>query len=177
MLQDDLQETENSLNNVKRVCSFINIALKIIFVLFCIYWLIVIGSTVYAYGANTTDKPNLISFFLYFAHGIVLALLLLTFIGIFSDVVKGKPPFAMPQVKRLRIIAGLLVVYAVIDFAVTANATLFQYDNLVSGYISTTGNEIIPINLAPIFGAAVVFAFSFVFKYGILLQELSDETI
>ena len=67
--------------------------------------------------------------------------------------------------------------YAVIDFAVTANAAIFKYDELVSGYVSTTGNEIIPINLAPIFGAGVMFAFSFVFKYGVLLQEFSDETL
>ena len=177
MLNSDLQEAEQSLKNIRKVCSFINIALKVVFGLFCLYWLVVIGSTTYAYVIDATEKPNLSLSFLYFAHGLVIATLLIIFIGIFSDAVKGRSPFAMIQVRRLRIIAGLLIVYAVIDFVVTSNAAIFQYDNLVSGYVSTTGNEIIPINLAPIFGAAVVFAFSFVFKYGVLLQEFSDETL
>lgn len=33
------------------------------------------------------------------------------------------------------------------------------------------------LNLFPIVAAAVVFAFSFVFKYGVLLQEFSDDTL
>lgn len=177
MLNSDLLEAENSLSNIKKAFRIVNMTLKVIFVLFCLYWLIVIGSTVYAYVIDATDKPDFLPMCLYFSHGVVIALLLLTFIGIFSDVVVGRSPFTMIQVRRLRIIAGLLLMYAVIDFAVTANAAIFKYDELVSGYVSTTGNEIIPINLALIFGAGVMFAFSFVFKYGVLLQEFSDETL
>ena len=44
-------------------------------------------------------------------------------------------------------------------------------------YIVDSENAIIPINFAPFIAAAVVFAFSFVFKYGVLLQEFSDETL
>ncbi len=39
------------------------------------------------------------------------------------------------------------------------------------------GNAIVAFNFAPLVAAAVVFAFSFVFKYGVLLQEFSDETL
>lgn len=75
------------------------------------------------------------------------------------------------------IIAGLLLLYSIVDFGVTLNTISFQSGSLSSGYVSTNSNVIIPINLAPIFGAAVTFAFSFVFKYGILLQEFTDETL
>ena len=80
-------------------------------------------------------------------------------------------------VKRLRLIAGLLAIYAIVDVVISGHIGLVQYAGLNSGYVSTGGNEIIPINLAPIIGASVAFAFSFVFQYGVLLQELSDDTI
>ncbi|MEG0016407.1 MAG: hypothetical protein RR747_07480, partial [Gordonibacter sp.] len=90
---------------------------------------------------------------------------------------KGESPFVMAQVKRLRIVAGLLLVYAVIDSAVSFNTTLIQYGAMNYGYVSTNDSAIIAINFTPFAAAAVIFAFSFVFKYGVLLQEFSDDTV
>lgn len=181
MLKDELMEVESSLGRVKRVCKSIGVTLRVILVLFCLYWLFVVGSMLYAAltsGSGSVDEnPTILHAFLYFVHGVVIALLLISFVGIFSDVAKGISPFEMRQVKRLRIIAGLLALYALVDFVVTSRTILFDQSDMTSGYISTTGNDIIPINLAPIFGAAVTFAFSFVFQYGVLLQEFSDETL
>lgn len=155
---EDKVETEHSLAKVHKVCRLIGIIVKIIFVVFCVCWLSTVLLMIYSLinpselgAAEGVSVPRIA---LYFVHGFAVALIFVVFIGIFVDAVKGQSPFVMKQVKRLRLIAGLN-----------------------SGYVSTGGNEIIPINLAPIIGASVAFAFSFVFQYGVLLQELSDDTI
>ena len=71
----------------------------------------------------------------------------------------------------------MLLLYAAVDFLITANTSFLQLDGLNSGYASTNDNTIIPINLVPLIASAVIFAFSFVFEYGVLLQEFSGETL
>ena len=81
----------------------------------------------------------------------------------------------MLQVKRLRIIAVMLILYAVFDIAMKYNAVFLQFNGMNSGYASM--DSMLTIDFAPLVVAAVVYAFSFVFKYGVLLQEFSDETL
>lgn len=178
---EDKVETEHSLAKVHKVCRLIGIIVKIIFVVFCVCWLSTVLLMIYSLinpselgAAEGVSVPRIA---LYFVHGFAVALIFVVFIGIFVDAVKGQSPFVMKQVKRLRLIAGLLAIYAIVDDVISGHIGLVQYAGLNSGYVSTGGNEIIPINLAPIIGASVAFAFSFVFQYGVLLQELSDDTI
>lgn len=181
MSGEDIVEAENSLTRVHKVCRLIGIVVKVIFAIFCVCWLSTIGMMIYSLilpGAESvSDDVSVIRIVLYFAHGFAIALIFVVFIGIFTDAVKGQSPFVMKQVKRLRLIAGLLIIYAIVDVFVSGQVGLIQHGGLDSGYVSTGGNEIIPINLAPIIGASVAFAFSFVFQYSVLLQELSDETL
>lgn len=180
MLQQEMREAEQSLNKTKEVCKLINLVTKIVFVIFCFYWLSVLIMVVFgeSFSKGTLDlaSVNIFQLALYIAHGLVIAFLLVIFAGIFGGVAKGESPFTMLQVKKLRLIAVLLLIYALLDIAVASNSSLLQFNGVNSGYVPTGDNTIIPINLVPIFGAAVVYAFSFVFKYGVLLQEFSDET-
>lgn len=178
---EDKAETENSLLRVHKACRFIGIVVKAIFAVFCICWLSTVCVMIYSLanpdGIGVADNVSILRVILYLAHGFAIALIFIVFIGVFSDAVKGQSPFVMKQVKRLRLIAGLLTIYAIIDIFISGHVGLVQFDGVDSGYISTGGNEIIPINLAPIIGASVAFAFSFVFQYGVLLQEFSDDAI
>ncbi|WP_417331584.1 hypothetical protein [Gordonibacter urolithinfaciens] len=181
MLNEEAQKTEESLNKSSKVCKYISILLKIIFAIFCICWMLSIGVMTFglidpslANRESAMDVPLLI---LYLAHGVVIALLLAALVGVFSGVAKGESPFVMAQVKKLRIIAGLLLLYAIIDNVIAQNNSLIIFSGLNSGYVSPNSNQIIQINFAPFIVAGVVYAFSFVFKYGVLLQEFSDETL
>lgn len=175
------QETEASLAKSGRVCRYICTAMKVIAVLFCIFWLLAVGAMVCS--LMNPDRPvsnggvSVVHVLLYLAHGVIIATLLFNLIGIFSDVGKGESPFSMAQVKRLRLIAGLLLLYAILDNIINQNNALLNFSGLDSGYVTPSGNTIIQINFAPFVVSAVVFAFSFVFKYGVLLQEFSDEAI
>lgn len=166
-----------SLDKIKKICKFLNIAFKIIFVILCIYWVISTGSLIAALITRSQSGVDIFRVLLCIAYGAVVAAMFLAFTSIFSDVSKGRSPFEMVQVRRLRTIAGLLLVYAILDTAITGNSTLLQTNGMDSGYVSMNGNTITTFNFAPLIAAAVVFAFSFVFKYGVLLQEFSDDTL
>ena len=173
MLEADLVEAEASMKKIRKVCRFIALGLRVILFVYAVYWTVALFNMVTSFVSIDGGSQNIIRVVLHLLHGLTIASLLLLFSSIFADTKRGRSPFAMSQVKRLRIIAGLLLV----DFGVTLNTISFQSGSLSSGYVSTNSNVIIPINLAPIFGAAVTFAFSFVFKYGILLQEFTDKTL
>lgn len=177
----EAMKAEDSLNNIQRVCKLLRIVMSIIFVVLCIFWLISTGSMIFSFlnvgPGSHADNIGPLNIILSFAYGGIIAVMYFIFISMFSDVLRGESPFTLAQVKRLRLIAGTLVVYALLDFIGACNNALFQIHTLNSGYISTSDSAIVMINFTPLLAAAVVFAFSFIFKYGVLLQEFSDDTL
>lgn len=172
MLDIELEEANSSLQKTRKICNYISVGLRVVFGLICIYWIIVVGAMLLSMSNPSLvivqdDGISFFSILLYLAYG---------FINIFSNTAKGETPFAMSQVKRLRIIAVLLLLYAVLDMVATNAMAVMQIDVINSGYISTN-SAIVTVNFTPFIAAAVVYAFSFVFKYGVLLQEFSDETL
>ncbi len=174
-------ETNSSLRKTNRVCKFISFTIRVVFVLICAYWLFAAGLMVFTFFSPSLNEEigsaSALKLIIYLAYGIIIAILFVSLNGIFSDVAKGESPFAMIQVKRLRLISMALLLYAVFDVVIAYNSALMQIGGFNTGYITTNGNTIVPVNLAPFIAAAVVYAFSFVFKYGVLLQEFSDETL
>ncbi len=180
MLDKGDRETSDALTRANKVCRFINIALKATSLVFIVFWLIAAGIMIYPLigpDSNSSGYSSFLAPFLFIGQGVSIAAMLIVFIKILSDVSKGESPFTMMQVKRLRMIAGLLLLYGFLDFAVSLNTAAAQLSGLDAGYISVSGNAIVFLNFSPLIAAAVVFAFSFVFKYGVLLQELSDDTL
>lgn len=118
---------------------------------------------------NNVGYLNLPALVMYVFSCAVMAVTCVTLIKIFSDASKGCSPFTMIQVRRLRLMAAALLVYAILEFAITYCSSFARQD--------WAGPSVATVDLFAIIAAAVVFAFSFVFKYGILLQKLSDETL
>ena len=177
MVYDDAKETERSLLKTNRVCKFICMLMKLVFLLLCVWWTGSIGvmgcSLVNPDILNNVIKVNALMLAIYFASVVVMVVACLCLIRIFSDASKGSSPFTMVQVRRLRLVAGSLLLYGVLEFVMTIAVSSAQ-----QGFANMTLNgEVATINLFPLVAAAVVFAFFFVFKYGVLLQELSDDTI
>ena len=175
-------ETENSLIRVNRVCKWISGLMKIIFILLCIWWAVSIAVMIFTMAsADSFNSANFVSVsgvILYVLHALIIAAICVTLIRIFSDAAKGLSPFTMSQVGRLRIISGMLLLYAVLEFVITLNSSVLRLGWLsAQAGAMAEGIAILAIDVAPIIAAAVVFAFSFVFKYGVLLQEFSDESV
>ena len=155
--------------------------MKVLFVVFCLGWIAVSGATVYSLidpdAFDIVNNVSWISAVFCIVYGAIAACIFLVLITIFSDASKGNSPFTMKQVKRLQLISVLLVLYAIVDFIASASMPFTRIDNLGLGYTAITAKTVIPVNFAPIIASAIVFSFSYVFKYGVLLQEFSDETL
>ncbi|WP_302396738.1 hypothetical protein [Eggerthella sinensis] len=183
MATEDYEETNASLARVNRVCKVIAVLLKCVFAVFCVCLLVVFVFLLISsldQDANATiGEASIFTLFLLLLFGLVMGSLLKVLIDIFSDAAKGESPFTLKQVTRLRLIALLLVAYAAVEATLSLGSAILHVNGLDVGYMATDSgaNAIVPLDFAPVIAAAAVFAFSYVFKYGVLLQELSDETL
>lgn len=182
MSNEESMQTEASLLQVNKVCRMICIATKIIFAIFCIFWVIAAGAMVWSLtgdGLLGESDNNIFSIVLHVARGAIVVVLFVIMIRVLEDAVHGESPFTLKQAGRLKKAAIALVIYAVLGIILGYCSTLLQMNGFSSGFISSDGpgNVIMPIDFAPFIAAAAVFVFSCVFKYGVLLQELSDETL
>ncbi|OUO95324.1 hypothetical protein [Rubneribacter badeniensis] len=177
MPNQEENDARESLSKVCKVCKFLNFAMKSIFLVFCFWWtvssLFMACSLMNLNSFFSVGNISVVGLFLYILDGVVIGVMLAILIKVFSDAANGESPFSMIQVRRLRKMSLALVGYAIIDFGISCNAAFLHYD----GRYSAMEDPVITINFAPFIAAAVVFAFSFVFKYGVLLQEFSDETL
>ncbi len=180
-MDEDEVKTKEMLVKTKRVCKYINAGIKIVFIVFCISWIAVlclmVGSILEPAIKANEASLNWQGPTLFAVSGVVIASIFVVVLKIFSEVSKGSSPFAMAQVKRLQIIALLLLAYAVLDFVTAYNSASLQLQAINSGFISTNDSAILTLNFSPLIASAAVYAFSFVFKYGVLLQEFSDDVI
>lgn len=171
---EDVKKAEESLTKASNACKRAGILIKVVFLLLCCWWcasVVVMGLSVAnpGYSDNPVTPIALINFIFC---GLAMVIICVTLIQIFSDASKGRSPFTLLQVRRLRLVSATLLAYAVLEFGMTLCASFMQQDS--SGF-PMHGTP--TLNLFPIVAAAVVFAFSFVFKYGVLLQEFSDDTL
>ena len=174
MPDTDVETTERLLVKTRKICRLIGLAMIVVFVFLCIWWLASSGVMVCSlFDPGFSDNPvNGFTLVNYVLCCIAMAAICITLIKIFSDTSKGHSPFTMLQVKRLRLIAISLLAYGVLEFVMTCSAAFMN-----QGWAGSSAGSVSPtLNFFPLV-AAVVFAFSFVFKYGILLQKLSDETL
>lgn len=182
MLNEEYAQTEASLSQVSKVCRAMCLATKIIFAVFCTFWIIAAVAMVWSLSSEGflgSSENNIFNIVLHVVRGAIVAILFVIMIRVLDDAVRGESPFTMKQAERLKRAAVSLVVYAVLGIVLGYCSALLQMGGFSSGFVSTnsSGNVIMPIDFAPFIAAAAVFAFSYVFKYGVLLQELSDDTI
>lgn len=175
MLDAETEATGCLLVKTRKICRFISYAMVAVFGVLCIWWLVSIGVMICSLlNPGFSDNPvNGLTLVNYVLCGIAMAAICVTLIRVFSDTSKGQSPFTMLHVRRLRLVAIALLAYAVLEFGMTCSATFMK-----QGWMdASVGGASPTLNLFPLVAAAVVFAFSFVFKYGVLLQKFSDETL
>lgn len=181
MATEEYEETRASLARVNRVCRSITFLLKIILGIFCACLLVALAFLLFSVSNadQGSGEASAFTLVLLLMFGLVMGCMLQTLIAIFSDAAKGASPFTLKQVTRLRLMSLLLVAYAIVEAILSLGSAILHINGLDVGYIATDSgpNAFVPLDFAPVIAAAVIFAFSYVFKYGILLQELSDDTV
>lgn len=117
---------------------------------------------------------------LYSANACILPFILGRMLG---DISENRTPFTLTNANRLLLLAVTLLLYTLLEallasvdsqFVLSLNNSSIEIGNLVSSFSSESGTT---LNLFPLLMSAMFFALSYVFKYGVLLQQESDETL
>lgn len=112
----------------------------------------------------------------------VLGLTALVIANVFASIAEGGSPFTEAQVKRLRVIGALLAAEAVLSVVTSAlHPVMLQSDVLVMGVGSmktaAAPLPLVEVNASFVIGSVLAFCLAYLFKYGALLQRLSDDTV
>lgn len=177
---EDNNGSPSSIRRTQKACKAFAIIMRVGIVLSAIIWIAIIvsmASPLLGVGPFENSDVSLVGIFMYACHCIILLLLLIIFHNVFSETAKGKPPFASIQVERLRMVSALLLVLFALEAAISIFEPNMFFNHGGAEISSAAASSAVTIDMAPLIAAAVVYAFSFVFEYGVLLQEDSDEVI
>lgn len=175
------------LSRIAAICKVLSILCKITFLVFALWSIFAL--TLMCFSIVTTDFGNDLLplalavpslFALYSATSCLLPLILGRMLG---DISRNRTPFTLRNANRLLLLALVLLLYAIFEaltgsldsqFVLSAGNHSIEVGNFVRDYASKSGTS---LNLFPLLMSAMFFALSYVFKYGVLLQQESDETL
>lgn len=173
-LEASLAKVKGASKVAKTICDLIVFVILIVWVGLVVFSLL---------GRFSGEGPNPFSVnlgtLIYFS---VILALMAAFVRVvavvFAGVVRGESPFRREQVKRMRLMAYLMIAKAAAEalFSV-GNSSIMQLDNwtfmcIDSGLFS---GKMFYVDAGSLFLAAVIICLSIVFEYGTLLQRLSDD--
>lgn len=176
---EEFRELEASITKVRKSCRYVNYGCKVLLAIVFLGWIVLLGLQFASIAAGQADPSSYKEILYAFVYGLILVLLLLSGVRSFSAVVKGESPFTVNQVKRFRFAALLLILLTVVDATMSVG---FSYDFTIAGVnaaaVGGGGADriVTDIDLMPLFFAAILYGVSILFRYGVLLQRLTDET-
>lgn len=151
----------------------------LVFALLVLYWLVQMAISVYYVITGDVPpaeaKQSLFNLIYSFAFSALVVAIMVMVIRLLQSIRKGSTPFTMANVRRLRRIGWMLVVFEVLQrlttrlFWTVASGRVEDGEKVVY-YFSSTAGMVMIVGLA-------VLAISVVFQYGVELQSLSDETL
>ncbi len=105
------------------------------------------------------------------------AIIIFVISRIFKEISEHRSPFTTTQARRFNIIGILLIIDTVLEAISSISYPLLADSlSLSIGFTQPGGTEDLYINGPFIIGAVICFCLSYIFRYGALLQQLSDET-
>ena len=137
-----------------------------------IYFMVAAPEASYSSGTGTQDWLTLV-YSLIFAVIVVIVMVLVLLL--LRSIRRGDTPFTRSNVRRLRGIGWLLVAFEILQrllarlFWAVASGRVPDGET-VSYYFYSNGGMILMVGLA-------VLGISLVFEYGVVLQQLDDETL
>ena len=106
------------------------------------------------------------------------AILLLAIFGL-SETIRGESPFTLKQSRRFLIAGILFLCVVVLDFILPVEYSINAFSGMLGeinlNTMSPTG--FVNLDVGSLLGSFASFCFAVVFKYGVLLQQESDEMV
>lgn len=175
------------LNRVAATCKTLSVLCIIAFAVMAAWFVFVLALMCFSLAATNVEDDILpLAFavpFLYALYSINSCLLPLTLGRMLGDISKNRTPFTLRNANRLLFLALVLLLYSVLEallasvdsqFVLIAGNDSIEVGNFIRDFASNSGTT---LNLFPLLMSAMFFALSYVFKYGVLLQQESDETL
>ena len=179
-MDSDELDIKESIKKLKKVCKVIRMVCLVCLILFALGWLLFTCMMIIGFVSNKPDSAGLDEIAYLTLFGILAIFMFIIALRMFSDILAGESPFSMKQVKRLRLTGTLFLIYTALEALLSVS---FAYD-LFGGAgnlgIVTGENAVSPfiqVNVFTLIVAIVCFGFAVIFKYGVLLQQISDDTL
>ena len=175
MSGEETRELNVAIAKLENTAKAVNVACKVLMGMFLLAWAISVGVVVSNWGGGEAAR----TFVYVIMHGCVMFALLLIASRIFSHIASGESPFTKKSAALLRFIGILFLVRVAVEAVLSVG---FDYDALafgahfVSEGISGVDQSSVDIDASAMFLAFLFFGLSAAFRYGSLLQRLSDET-
>lgn len=184
MLSLDAERIQSSLLCMKGVSKILKVVFRVVFVLYTLIAILLFGTSLVkminpasvldsaeAFGLGSV--PMLLS-------KVIVCVTLFVLARLFEDISKGESPFTLAQAKRIAVIGCLLAIGVVVEGLVFSGSSMsLTVANVVDLRYSAppSDNQLIYINGTYVVGAVLCFCLSYAFRYGALLQRLSDDTV
>ena len=184
MNKQKIETTEIYKSSLSKKCEAVYTFFKVVFCINIFVWVVLVTLCAVAlFNPENAGKITVqywITSVSYLAIGTLFTFVLWFALRIFRDVTRSCTPFSKQQVKRMRYIALLLMVFAFIDLALSSglfNPSVFL--NISLGYTDENGlrEPLVAGYVGAFISAIVVYGFSVVFEYGEKIQTRSDEII
>lgn len=176
---EESRELEAAMSSVRRTCGRLKRVCLACLIVFFTAWCILIGSIIVGMFTQKWELGGFKELLFIFMHGFVVVILLFAVMRSFSDVVKGYSPFTTKQVNLFKFASALLVLLVVID-AILSTSFFFGYEVAGVDIAAYQGHQMgsakVNIDMMTLFFAAILYGVSVLFRYGTLLQRLTDET-
>lgn len=178
-----INDIEEALGHISRTSKVFRTFFKIAFFIgigFCLLSVIVaLGSQLPDANRSAAMANKIITLVPLLIHGLLAVVLLKIGEFFFKDVAKGNSPFTIEQANRVRLAAVIFVVYGVFDLLWSPDlaSALFLDHVSIGVWTMNNGPIITHINSGVFIASIVFFALSIVFRYGVLLQIVSDDTL
>ena len=175
-------EARASLLRLENIAKPLYVALRVVMVTFAIGWSLLFVAFFVSLATSEVGLYDLVCHLLYAVPVAVSAFIniyILYVIGSICDSIRhGSSPFTMHTSRQIKVVSFLLLV----SFVLQAVVSVIPCDGYSLGVmrigLAKQGDGVVAdLSISTLVASAIGFVLSYVFKYGALLQRLSDDTV
>jgi hypothetical protein len=175
-------EARASLLRLENIAKPLYVALRVVMVTFAIGWSLLFVAFFVSLATSEVGLYDLVCHLLYAVPVAVSAFIniyILYVIGSICDSIRhGSSPFTMHTSRQIKVVSFLLLV----SFVLQAVVSVIPFDGYSLGVmrigLAKQGDGVVAdLSISTLVASAIGFVLSYVFKYGALLQRLSDDTV
>ncbi|MDR2957060.1 MAG: hypothetical protein LBU61_02615 [Coriobacteriales bacterium] len=178
---DEKRELIGSISKMKKQCGRIrtycqvSMVMLVLSVFFLYFFILLVGQFNLPVEIGVSEIIDLV------LSVALCSTLLYTIFRIFADAAVSATPFTLKQAGRFRTIGWLIIIYSILDFAKALIVYILAFRDYID-FFYYHPNDPVPLmtlntNIYVLLAGVVCLGLAYIFRYGVLLQQLSDDTL